>query len=88
MFGLVLTDDCATDANDVMKQLKAYNIDTRPFFVGMHEQPIFKDNHSGQNGQFPVSEHLAQRGFYLPSGLKTSNAMIQYICDVLKEAIL
>lgn len=87
MFGLVLTDECNKDATEVMAFLKKHLIDSRPFFVGMHQQPVFKDNRSGQQGHFPVSDTLAERGLYLPSGLKTTTDMIERICATLEEAI-
>ena len=48
---------------------RSLNIGTRPFFWGMHEQPVFRKMGWYQNEQFPVTERIARRGFYVPSGL-------------------
>ena len=41
MFGVVLDKATGLDAVELAKRLKARGIETRPFFLGMHEQPVF-----------------------------------------------
>lgn len=72
--------------------LKEYNIETRPFFIGLHEQPAIKDYLSGRNylvsnEDYPVTELISKRGFYLPSGFTLREEEILYVCDSLKEIL-
>ena len=40
---------------------------TRPFFLGMHEQPVFQDMGLFLDEHYPVAEHIAARDCtYLP----------------------
>jgi perosamine synthetase len=42
MYGIVLDEKIRMDAEEFAKRLKSRGIDTRPFFLGMHEQPVFQ----------------------------------------------
>ena len=50
-------------------RLQEQGIDTRPFFLGMHEQPVLRERGLFLGETYPVTERLARRGLYLPSGL-------------------
>ena len=69
VYGLVLEDDIPLDAEGAMARLHAEGIGTRPFFWPMHEQPVFRRLGLFAKDRHPVSERLARRGFYIPSGL-------------------
>jgi perosamine synthetase len=53
----------------LQKRLMDRGIETRPFFLGMHEQPVFLRRGLFQGERYPVAERLAQQGLYLPSGM-------------------
>jgi perosamine synthetase len=69
------------------ERLRAAGIDTRPFFVGMHEQPallglgLFADEH------YPVAERLAGQGLYLPSGLALTDDQIDTACEAVRSVL-
>ena len=42
MYAVVLDDSVSIDATEFARQLKALGIQTRPFFLGMHEQPVYR----------------------------------------------
>ena len=66
-----------------MKQLLKLNIDTRPFFLSMNKQKIFKKLKIFKNIKMPNAEYLSKNGFYLPSGLGIKNYEIKYIAKTL-----
>ena len=66
MYAIVLADCVPFDARTFAALLLEEGIDTRPFFLGMHEQPVYA--HWFPNLHFPVTERIARRGLYLPSG--------------------
>src|SRR5207247_11188270 len=43
MYGLVLNDDAGFDATELADRLKRLGVETRPFFLGMHEQPVLRE---------------------------------------------
>jgi perosamine synthetase len=88
VYGIVLGKERATDAIQVMTALRARGIETRPFFLGMHEQPVF--NHMGLfNGEtYPVAENLSRRGFYIPNGLGLSASEQETVINSVREVLL
>jgi perosamine synthetase len=87
MYGVVLNEGAPFEAEVLADRLRAMGIDTRPFFVGMHEQPVLKERGLFTGEKYPVTENLARRGLYLPSGTNLSADQIDQICDDVKKAI-
>ena len=84
MYGIVI-ENKSFDAVDLAKKLINYGIETRPLFLGMHQQPILKKMKIFRKEKFPITEHLSKYGLYLPSGLKLKRNEIVKICNVLKK---
>jgi perosamine synthetase len=88
MYGLVLRDDTGLDAVEFARRLKARGVDTRPFFLGMHEQPVLRDRGLFAGEVYPVAERIARQGLYLPSGLALEESQIDEVCQVVREALV
>jgi perosamine synthetase len=84
VYGIVLNDEIPFDAIEAMKRLGEIGIGTRPFFWPMHLQPVFAKMGLFKNESYPVSENLAKRGFYLPSGLALKEQDIITSAEALK----
>ena len=87
MYGIVLRDDAPFPTAELMARLADRNIETRPFFLGMHAQPALTDRGLFTGEQYPVADMLAERGLYLPSGLTLTAAQIERVCDAVKEIL-
>jgi perosamine synthetase len=87
VFGVVLTEDVSIKADVVMEQLKQRGIETRPFFWPLHRQPVLKRMGLFLEETYPVAEHIANRGFYLPSGSDTTTDEIDMCADALREIL-
>lgn len=87
MFGVVLNDDAPYSAADVITAMRNQGIETRPFFLGMHEQPVLQPHLHQDAESFPVSRKLARRGLYLPSGLDLTEDQIVRISETLIEQL-
>jgi perosamine synthetase len=87
VYGVVISDKVAMDAQALATRLYSEGVETRPFFLGMHEQPVFHKMGLFRDaaGRFPVCERIARRGLYLPAGLAISNEQIDEVCDVLER---
>jgi perosamine synthetase len=81
VFGLVAPSE--DECNNLVQHLKTHNIETRPFFWCMHEQPILKELRLVTDEAFPVAEKLARNGFYLPSGLGIEERQLQRVAEVI-----
>jgi len=52
MYGIVLDENTGMDAIQFAQKLKEKGVETRPFFLGMHEQPVFQTpTHLSQGGK-------------------------------------
>lgn len=87
VYGLVLADDVDFDAAEAMRRLAKLNIQTRPFFWPMHEQPVLRRMGLYAGDSHPVAERLARRGFYIPSGMALTEAQITTVADAVKEVL-
>ena len=87
VYGLVLHDDIAFDAAEAMRRLATLNVQTRPFFWPMHEQPVLRRMGLFVNESYPVAERLARRGFYIPSGMALTEAQIWTVVDAVRQVL-
>jgi perosamine synthetase len=87
VYGVVLGDGYSFDALHLRQQLREAGVDSRLFFLGMHEQPVARDAGYGVGESYPVAERLARRGLYLPSGLSITEEQIETVAQALKRAL-
>ena len=87
MFGLVLREHTGLDAEQLAGRLETRGVETRPFFLGMHEQPVLRDMGLFAGESYPVAERIARRGLYLPSGLGLDESQIEQVCRAVGEAL-
>lgn len=88
VYGIVLGEELGFDAEEAMKRLGELGIGTRPFFWPMHEQPVFRKMGMFFGVSCPVSERIARRGFYLPSGLALSDSQIEHVAKAVREVLI
>ncbi len=87
MYSLVLDESTGMDAQEFAKRLRAAGVDTRPFFLGMHEQPVFHQRGLFVNEHYPVAERIARQGLYLPSGLTLTEEQIEQVSSAVFEVL-
>jgi perosamine synthetase len=87
MYGLVIDEATGFDAEEFARRLLRRGISTRPFFLGMHEQPVLRERGLFAGERYPVTERLARQGLYLPSGLTLTDAQIDRVAEMVREEI-
>ena len=87
VFGILVKKNSKISRNKIMKKLLKKNIETRPFFLPMNKQKIFKKMKLFNRIKAPNSEYLSKNGFYLPSGLGMTNKQIDFIIKNLLKII-
>jgi len=87
MYGVVLDDVVDVDAAGFARRLREQGVDTRPFFLGMHEQPVLRERGFFAGESYPVTERLSRRGLYLPSGLGLGEAEIEKVCGAVRQCL-
>jgi perosamine synthetase len=88
MYGLVLDESRGMDAAEFARCLDELGVQTRPFFLGMHEQPVFWAHGLFKGECYPIAERIAKQGLYLPSGLALTNAQLEETCNAVKRVLL
>jgi perosamine synthetase len=80
MYSVLVEPAFGLDRDAVREGLRERGIDSRPFFVPLHELPPYRlDTH------FPVTTALAAKGINLPSGTGLRTDEISQVCDALRE---
>ena len=87
VFGVLLKKNSRSKRDFLMRALLRNKIDTRPFFLSMNKQKIFKKMKIFSKSKMPNSEYLSNNGFYLPSGLGISDSEIRYVCTTLNQLL-
>ena len=87
IYSLLLKKDDSLSAVDFAKKLKEEGVETRPFFLGMHEQPVFHKMGLFNGEKYPVSEYIAEKGLYIPSGLGITLEQIEIVSDKVKKVL-
>jgi perosamine synthetase len=87
MYGIVLDEATGMNAKTFSAKLKEKGVDTRPFFLGMHEQPVFRNMGLFHAERHPVAERIARQGLYLPSGLTLTEKQLDQVCDTVSVVL-
>lgn len=83
MYGVLVEDAFGISKDELRQKLAARGIETRSFFIPIHLQPIYSYLLSDE---FPVSEELGKKGFYLPSASNLRPDQIEFIVEVIRDA--
>ena len=84
MYGILIDRRFGVSRTQLMGKLKKKGIETRTFFIPLHDQPVFKKVGCASVKRYPIAEDIARRGFYLPSGSGLKKKEIEYICDCIR----
>jgi perosamine synthetase len=87
MYGVVLSEEMGMEAEEFAKRLADRGVQTRPFFLGMHEQPVFRRKGLFQGQSYPVAERIARQGLYIPSGLALTEEELEYVVRAIREVL-
>lgn len=85
MSSLVLSEDLAISNDELAEKLNSFGIETRPFFIPMHQLPMYVN--STREKSFPVADVLAKKGINLPSYANLTNEDIAYIAKCVIQLL-
>ncbi len=88
MYCIELAEETGLDADALMRELGKKGIGTRPFFLGLHEQPALQDIGLFKGENYPVTERISRQGLYLPSGLTLTEKDIDVVIENVKEVLV
>ena len=88
MFGFILDESTGESAESFALKLKNSGIETRPFFLGMHEQPYYRDRGFFLDESYPVTERISRQGLYIPSGLNLSKEIQDVVIQNVRKLLI
>ncbi|HGJ67316.1 TPA: hypothetical protein ENS27_18295 [bacterium] len=88
VFAITIRDGYSKTAREIMGELAQKGMMTRPFFYPTHKQPVFNKMGMFINEQYPNSEKLYERGFYIPSGLALTEEQIMAVSQIMHEVLV
>lgn len=87
MNGVVIDRSIGMDATAFAASLRERGIETRPFFLGMHRQPVLLERQLVGEGSFPITDEIADQGLYLPSGATLTDAQVDDVIAATRSAM-
>lgn len=87
VFGLILKGNISVNAKEIMAELGKMGIGCRPFFYPMHLQPVYRNQGWYTDEHYPIAENLAERGFYIPSGLALTEKEMHTVVETLRTVL-
>src|SRR5262245_18740675 len=79
MYSVLIEPAFGRSRDGVIAELRARGVDSRPFFVPLHELPPYREE-----APFPVATRLGAHGINLPSGTGLRPEEIATVCDALR----
>ncbi|MGB8707623.1 MAG: DegT/DnrJ/EryC1/StrS family aminotransferase [Dehalococcoidia bacterium] len=83
MYSILIDDKFGIGRDELMDELRKKGIDTRTFFIPMHQQPVFQNMGLFNGESYPVAEYLGERGLYLPSSSGLTEKQIEQVCQAI-----
>lgn len=87
MYGVVVDEKTGMTGADLAASLHQRGVETRPFFLGMHEQPVMRRLGLAEPNVHPVATRLARQGLYFPSGVGLTDDELHQVCTTVKEVL-
>lgn len=87
VFGAVLRDTAPFDATCIVGKLKSKGVDARHFFWPTHWQPALLRRGLFVKEHCPNAEFIAERGFYLPSGVSLTEDEVDECARAVLEVL-
>lgn len=74
---------------EFMKELKKFNIDSRPFFYPLSMEPAYKNSTGGKDYSVinSVSYKISPYAVNLPCGMMMNEALVKIVCDKTREIL-
>ncbi|HWV23143.1 MAG TPA: DegT/DnrJ/EryC1/StrS family aminotransferase [Thermomicrobiales bacterium] len=86
-FVYVIQLDPTLDRTAVMTRLGENGVPSRPYFVPIHLQPLYRERFGFGEGDFPVTEAVAQTTLAIPFATDMPDDEIDYVAEQIKAAV-
>ncbi|MCY6483568.1 LegC family aminotransferase [Clostridium aestuarii] len=82
LYSVLVEDDYGISRDELIAKFEQEEIQTRPFFMPVHEMPPYKEC---KHGDMSVTKEICSRGINLPSSVSLTKKQIEAVCNVIKK---
>ncbi|PRR82859.1 LegC family aminotransferase [Clostridium vincentii] len=82
LYSILVEEDFPLTRDELINKLKENGIQSRPFFMPIHNMPPYIDC---KHGDMSVTNSIGVKGINLPSSVELNKENIKKICKVIKE---
>ena len=82
LYSILVEDSYGMSRDELIDKLRENGIQSRSFFMPVHEMPPYKDC---KTGDMSITDGIAKRGINLPSSVGLKDDEIKLVCDVIKK---
>ncbi|MHB1557206.1 MAG: DegT/DnrJ/EryC1/StrS family aminotransferase [Isosphaeraceae bacterium] len=86
-FLYVIQLDAWVDRANLMNALEEDGIPSRPYFVPIHLQPLYRERFGHGPGEFPTAERVARSTLALPFFTEMTEDQVNLVCDRLMDRL-
>lgn len=80
LYSILIEHDYPISRDKLILKLKENGIQSRPFFMPVHDMPPYKKCRAGD---MSITNDIIKKGINLPSSVGLNEEQIKYICDVI-----
>jgi len=73
--------------DQLMEELAAQEIPSRPYFTPIHLQPFYRERFGYQEGDFPETERAGKQCLALPFSSVMEQTQVQYVADAIRSIL-
>ncbi|CAG7840788.1 GDP-perosamine synthase [Clostridium haemolyticum] len=82
LYSILVEDDFKVTRDELIKILSENGIESRPFFMPVHDMPPYVDC---LHGSMDVTNEISAKGINIPSSVSLTKENIEFICSVIKS---
>lgn len=82
---MTINEGCNVDPMHIIQVLAENNVEARPIWKPMHQQPLFQACDFVSAEEQPVNEEIFARGLCLPSDIKMTKEEQRYVIDLIRS---
>lgn len=86
-FVYVIRLDERIDRDKLISDLESDGIPTRPYFVPIHLQPLYRDRFQHKLGEFPITERVSRTTLALPFFTDMTERQVDDVCQNMIERL-
>ncbi len=87
MFSILIEPEFILTREKLIGELEKQGVETRPFFVPMNDQPVFKNIGLFKGEVYPIAEELSRKGMHLPSSSGLRKEEIESVCNSIVNCV-